>query len=176
MTTFQRILVPTDFSTCSHNACDMALKMATMFGSSIELLHVEEPPAWQGFVIPELVVSLPNESSTSLHEFIQTRSRRALEHLVEKLQRAGATHVGHVGHRMESGEPGSVIVRIAEEGHFDLIVMGTHGRKGFERLIMGSVAERVVRQAACPVLTVRAEDDAAPEPGNVKQTAAGQPS
>ncbi len=168
MTTFHRILVPTDFSNCSQSACDMALKIATKFGSSIELLHVEEPPSWQGFVIPELVVSLPNESSTSLNEFVQTRTRRALEHLVENLQRTGAIPVRH---RMEAGEPGSVIIRVAAEEHFDLIVMGTHGRKGFERLVMGSVAERVVRQAACPVLTVRVEDGAAQQPENVGRLA-----
>lgn len=152
MTTFTRILVPTDFSTCSRNACEMALKIAMKFGSTIELLHVDEPPAWQGFVIPELVVSLPNEANTSLQQFVETRSKRALEQLVEELKHAD---VKHVGHRMEAGEPSSVIARIAEEEHFDLIVMGTHGRQGFERLVMGSVAERVVRQATCPVLTVQ---------------------
>lgn len=147
----------------------MALKIATKFGSSIELLHVEEPPAWQGFVIPELVVSLPNESSTSLHEFVETRTRRALDQLVETLQHAGVTLVRH---RLESGEPGSVIVRIATENQFDLIVMGTHGRKGFERLLMGSVAERVVRQAVCPVLTVRGDEgDALPQEERIGQTA-----
>jgi nucleotide-binding universal stress UspA family protein len=157
MTTFQRILVPTDFSDCSHSACDVATQLATKFGASIDILHVDEPPAWQGFVIPELIVSMPNEASTSLHKFVQTRTQRALEQLVEKLQRAGVTHVRH---RTEAGEPGSLILRIAAEEHFDLIVMGTHGRKGIERLVMGSVAEGVVRQARCPVLTVRARDEA----------------
>lgn len=151
----------------------MALKIATKYGSSIELLHIEEPPAWQGFVIPELVVSMPNAASTSLHEFMQTRARRALQHLVEKLHHAGASQVVQ---RIETGEPGSVIVRIAEEEFFDLIVMGTHGRQGFERLVMGSVAERIVRQAACPVLTVRAEDkDAALDLENIWQTASAEP-
>lgn len=166
MTTFQRILVPTDFSTSSQAACDMALTLATKFGSSIELLHVDEPPAWQGFVIPELVVSMPNESTSSLHEFVQTRANRALDHLVEKLQRAGITQVRHW---IETGEPGSVIVRVAEENKCDLIVMGTHGRKGFERLVMGSVAERVVREATCPVLTMRAHDESSAHPAEPAQ-------
>lgn len=165
MTTFQRILVPTDFSTCSQAASDAALMLATKFGSSIELLHVDEPPAWQGFVIPELVVSMPNEATSSLHEFVQTRANRALDHLVEKLQRAGITQVRH---RIETGEPGAVIVRVAAEAKCDLIVIGTHGRKGFERLVMGSVAERVVREATCPVLTVRANDES---PTNQGETA-----
>lgn len=155
MTSFSRILVPTDFSDCSHAACDAAVKLAKQFGSTIELLHVQEPPAWQGFVIPELVVSLPDESTSSLQEFVRTRSQRAMEHIIEELRRAGFTNVRH---RSEFGEPGDVIVRIAEEEHFDLIVMGTHGKKGFERLVMGSVTERVVRQVACPVLTLRAEN------------------
>jgi nucleotide-binding universal stress UspA family protein len=152
MTTFHKILVPTDFSECSSAACDMALTLAIKLGSSVELLHVDEPPAWQGFIIPELVVSMPNEASTSLHEFMQTRTRRGLEQLVEKLHSAG---VSRIEQRVDAGEPGAVIVRVAEETGCDLIVMGTHGRKGFERLMMGSVAERVVRQATCPVLTVR---------------------
>lgn len=160
MTTFHRILVPTDFSDSSHSACDLAAELATKFGASIELLHVDEPPSWQGFVIPELVVSMPNEASTSLHKFVQTRTQRALEHLVEALRRAGVTQVRH---RTEAGEPGAVILRLAKEEQFDLIVMGTHGRKGIERLVMGSVAEGVVRQAQCPVLTVRARDEAALE-------------
>jgi len=169
MTTFARILVPTDFSDCSHAACEAAVKLAKQFGSTIELLHVQEPPAWQGFVIPELVVSLPDESSRSLEEFVRIRSQRAMEQLVEQVQRTG---IAHVRHREEVGEAGEVIVRLAEEDHFDLIVMGTHGKKGFERLVMGSVAERVVRQAVCPVLTIRARTDAAPELQGAQASAA----
>lgn len=153
MTSFSRILVPTDFSDCSHAACDAAVKLAKQFGSTVELLHVQEPPAWQGFVIPELVVSLPDQASSSLEEFVRTRSQRAMEHIVEQLQGKGFTNVRP---RSEVGEAGDVIVRIANEEHFDLIVMGTHGKKGFERLVMGSVTERVVRQVSCPVLTLRA--------------------
>jgi nucleotide-binding universal stress UspA family protein len=160
MTVFNRILVPVDFSSCSHAACDLASSMAMKLGATIELLHVQEPPAWQGFVIPELVVNVPNEASTSLYKFVQTRTQRALEHLAEKLQHAGVTQVRH---RQEAGEPGKVIISVAEEERFDLIVMGTHGRKGFERLVMGSVAERVVRRAPCPVLTVRVGDESVPE-------------
>jgi len=170
MTTFQRILVPTDFSNCSQSACDLALTLATKFVSSIELLHVDQPPAWQGFVIPELVVSMPNEASTPLGQFIQTRAQRSLEQIVDRLQRAGVTQVRH---RMESGEPGSIIVRIANEEHFDLIVMGTHGRQGLERLVMGSVTERVVRQASCPVLTVRADDEPLQQSNVVQPVGAG---
>jgi nucleotide-binding universal stress UspA family protein len=170
MTNFNRILVPTDFSNCSQEACETASTLALKFGSSIELLHVNEPPGWQGFVIPELVVSLPNEGSTSLDSFVETRTRRLLDQLVEKLQRAG---VSQVRHRMESGEPSGIILRIANEEHFDLVVMGTHGRTGFERLVVGSVAERVVREASCPVLTVRGTSDAAEGETTGKPTSAG---
>ncbi len=155
MTTFNKILVPTDFSECSQAACDMAAKMAAHFGSTITLLHVDEPPAWQGFVIPELVVDMPNETNASLQQFVATRTRRGLDHLVERMRSAG---VAHVQQRVEAGDPDAVIARVAEEIQCDLIVIGTHGRKGFERLMMGSVAEQVVRQATCPVLTVRASE------------------
>lgn len=153
MTSFHRILVPTDFSDCSHAACDMALKLALKFGASITLLHIQEPPAWQGFVIPELVVGMPTDVGTSVTEVVVANSKRLMEQRVENLRRAGVTEVRH---RMEAGEPSALILQVAEEEPFDLIVMGTHGRQGFERLMMGSVAERVVRQAASPVLTVRA--------------------
>jgi nucleotide-binding universal stress UspA family protein len=170
MTTFSRILVPTDFSDCSHAACDAAVKLAKQFGSTIELLHVQEPPAWQGFVIPELVVSLPDESSRSLEEFVRIRAQRAMEQLVEQLHHTG---VAHVRHRTEVGEAGDVILRLAKEEHFDLVVMGTHGKKGFERLVMGSVAERVVRQAECPVLTIRVGTGATVEPGSDRANTGG---
>lgn len=170
MTSFSRILVPTDFSDCSHAACDAAAKLAKQFGSAIELLHVQEPPAWQGFVIPELVVNLPDESTSSLQEFVRVRSQRALEHTVEQLRQLG---IAHVRCRSEVGEAGDVIVRIAKEEHFDLIVMGTHGKKGFERLVMGSVTERVVRQAVCPVLTLRAGAEAVVVPQGTLATNAG---
>ncbi len=158
MNPFDRILVPVDFSNCSHAACEHAAELALKLGAAIELLHIEEPPAWQGFVLPELVVNMPNEASTSLNEFVETRTQRALDHLVDTLQRRGVTRVRH---RREGGEPAKVILRIAEDERFDLIVMGTHGRKGFERLVVGSVAERIVRHASCPVLTVRVSEVAA---------------
>ncbi len=154
MTTFHRILVPTDFSTCSQAATDMALALALKFGSSVEFLHVSEPPVWQGFVIPELAVTMPNETSASLGDYVQERAKRALEHLTERFHRAG---VAQVRHRTETGEPGNAILEVATADQVDLIVMGTHGRKGFERLVVGSVAERVVRQAVCPVLTIRSD-------------------
>jgi len=163
MNAIDRILVPVDFSSCSQVACDLAATFASRFGAAIELLHVWDIPAFSGAVLSELVVNMgaAAEEDPSLPGVIQSRATRAMQHLVENLERRG---VHSVRGRVEMmGEPADAIVRYAEEGGFSLIVMGTHGRTGFSRLLMGSVAEKVVRAAPCPVLTVRVPEEGAPE-------------
>ncbi len=83
----------------------------------------------------------------------------------DELHRVVAPQPGvQVEHRLEEGDAASEILRVAREGKCDLVVLGTHGRTGLRRLLMGSVAEQVVRQAPCPVVTVKAPSAAA-EPG-----------
>lgn len=156
MKPIERILVPVDFSACSHVALEHATTFALRFGASIELLHVWELPAFSGAALPEVVVNMPEGGDATLHSFVESRAKRAMESLVTTLERRGVTQArGH----LEMGHPANTIVEVAKEGGFDLIVMGTHGRRGFSRLLMGSVAERVVQRAPCPVLTVRTPDE-----------------
>jgi nucleotide-binding universal stress UspA family protein len=105
------------------------------------VLHVERPPlATLGGTAG--VPPLPNEYDR--------------QRLWEQLQRIQPTQAGiAVEHRLEYGDPAAVIVKVAEEIGADLIVMGTHGRTGLRRLLVGSVGEWVVRKAPCPVVTVR---------------------
>jgi nucleotide-binding universal stress UspA family protein len=142
-----RILVPVDFSAHSERALRVATTFAARFGAQLELLHIVEDPfvsgAWsaEAFVpnIPELMNDLIADA------------RRRIEAL-----RAIATGEGVlVETTVLTGEPVRTIVDQAATGGFDLIVMGTHGRTGLSHVFIGSVAERVVRKAPCPVLTVR---------------------
>lgn len=152
MTNIQRILVPVDFSPCSQTALDYAVFVAERFKASLEVLHVWEAPQYLGM---EVMVQVPGEVGQSLSQFVQAQARQDLDKMLEPLaQRSDLKVQG----RLEAGEPYDVIIRVAEQMVCDLLVVGTHGRRGLSHLLMGSVAERVVRRAPCPVLTVRQPD------------------
>lgn len=141
MLAMKSILHPTDFSADAQPAFDVACVLAGEGGGRLVVLHVERPPlATLGGTTA--VPPLPNEYN-----------REKLGKKLRDIQpaRAGIT----IEHRLEYGDPASVILEVAQEIGADLIVMGTHGRTGLRRLLMGSVAERVVRKASCPVLTIR---------------------
>jgi universal stress protein A len=135
---FSSILVPTDFSPPSAAALACARELAGRFGASLHLLHVAES------VFLRAVSEDPRERRDALLRQLQTllpaeeQRRVALTVAVER-----------------SDEPADEIARHARVEDIRLIVMGTHGRTGLSRLLIGSVAEKVVRRAACPVLTVR---------------------
>jgi universal stress protein A len=142
-----RILVATDFSETSELALDYARTIAERFGASIHLLHVlDELPA-----LSTLASEMFSTEMTALcatrHERIRQRLQRILT--VEEGARFCAT--GEV----RTGRAAETIHDVAIERRVDLIVMGTHGRSGVAHLLVGSVAEKVVRNAPCAVLTVR---------------------
>jgi nucleotide-binding universal stress UspA family protein len=142
-----RILVPVDFSSHSDRAFRYALRLANRFDASLELLHVIDNPIASGAWTAEVYV--PN-----LPEMLDTLRREAEKRLAVLKSDAGRGGV-YVETDVLTGQPAHTIVEHAQTGGFDLIVMGTHGRTGFSHLFVGSVAERVVRRAPCPVLTVR---------------------
>lgn len=141
MSAMRTILYPTDFSTDARPAFEVACALASEGRGRLVVLHVERPPlATLGGTTG--VPPLPNEYDGG--------------RLREELQRIRPVRAGvAVEHRLEYGDPTAVILEVAQEIGADLIVMGTHGRTGLRRLLMGSVAERVVRKAPCPVLTFR---------------------
>jgi universal stress protein A len=141
MLAMKTILYATDFSAGARPAFDVACTLAGDKDSSLVILHVERSPlATLGGTTA--VPPLPNEYD--------------LEKLWEKLKDIQPARAGiAVEHRLEYGDPAKMILEVAQEIGADLIVMGTHGRTGLRRLLMGSVAERIVRTASCPVLTVR---------------------
>lgn len=133
------ILHPTDFSEHSEFAFRVACALARDYNARLVLLNVTPPP-----MVIYAGGPVPPDPWPSIEE--ATAKLRELE-----------THAGHV--RVESqvmeGDPVDMILRAAEETHSDLIVMGTHGRTALARLLLGSVAEMVLRKAPCPVLTVK---------------------
>ena len=156
MTNIARILVPTDFSAASDGALTYARSLARQFGASINLVHVFEDPFTSGAFIGDGTVTMPLDL------------RQSLERLAH--EQLAARHAAHLGILPLSstdlliGPTAKRIVEHAEKTHADLIVMGTHGRSGLGHLLLGSVAEKVVRTAKCPVLTAR---EPAPQPAAV---------
>ncbi|MDA1049201.1 MAG: universal stress protein [Planctomycetota bacterium] len=132
------ILFPTDFSHCGDAALEMATSLALESGAKLLIVHVEEPAAGYGggelFAFP---LDTTDDLLATLTRVIPTDPNVAYEH------------------RLVTGEPAHAIVRLATQENADMIVIGTHGRTGLTRLLMGSVAESVVRRAACPVITVK---------------------
>lgn len=148
MTDIKRILVPVDFSDCSSAALDTAAILALGFGATIDLLHVWDAPS---VLAPETVVGKP-DSFLTLAEIADAHSRTSMEKFAEAARGRGIPIQST--HRIQ-GAAAERICRFAKDEGYDLIAMGTHGRSGFTHLLMGSVAERVLRHSPVPVLTVR---------------------
>ncbi len=140
----RRILVPTDFSSTAQRALELARDLATAAGPAhITLLHCYDVP-------PELLFFVPDRVSPYLERLSASAEKRLEEALIE-LQDAGVSSE----YVAANGAPERIIPTLAAEKQADLIVMGTNGRSGIARFALGSVAERVIRTAPCPVLTVK---------------------
>jgi nucleotide-binding universal stress UspA family protein len=144
MIVLKRILVPTDFSQCSDAAVRYARALAEAFQASLHLLHVVQDPYTQ----PWAAEAFPAPLGEMLGQW-EEQARLRLGTLVGEQERATTTTATVVG------SPFFEIVRYAAEQQIDLIVIGTHGRGPIGHMLLGSVAEKVVRKAPCPVLTVR---------------------
>lgn len=142
-----RILVPTDFSDYSKEALDYAIHLARMLKAKLYLLHVFEWPVYSD-------VGVSPGVRPEVYEWIKeikTESSGKLDRLADEVRRRHVT----VHPLFKEGTPFLEILEAAEETRADLIVVGTHGRTGLAHVLLGSVAERVVRKSPCPVLTVR---------------------
>jgi nucleotide-binding universal stress UspA family protein len=150
-----RILVPTDFSETADAALAYAKDLATRLGASLHLVHVYADPYSAAAYAPEVYTSVPPEVRQRALEEVQERLLERLD-TSEEYQFRGTRGVVR-------GLVAPQIVSYATSQDIDLIVMGTHGRRGVAHLLLGSVAEHVVRTAGCPVLTVRAGQPRAEE-------------
>ncbi|HSB18971.1 MAG TPA: universal stress protein [Anaeromyxobacteraceae bacterium] len=143
-----KILCPIDFSDNSRRGMHEALEIAKAHGARVYLLHVLEEP-WPG----------TRGDPIAPPEFLHRLNERVQADLATWKKDADAIAPGKVITEMIGGHPATEIVRVAREGGFDLVVMGTHGRRGLRRLFIGSVTEEVIRTAPCSVLAVRPRDD-----------------
>jgi universal stress protein A len=142
--TITRILVPTDFSADANAAFDYALWLARKFDASVHLLHVVEDPLAAGVWSSEIY--------TADIAGLQVNLVRDAE---ERLRRSVPEDAGAVSTEVRTGAAATAILDAARERNADLMVMGTRGLTGLAHIVMGSVAERVVRLAPCPVLTLK---------------------
>ncbi|UCC74496.1 MAG: universal stress protein [Gemmatimonadota bacterium] len=160
MLTIKRILYPTDFSKCASHTLPHALYLASTYGAELHLLHAlvmhEADPSNMAHRLPDM-----------------EELYRILEEHAETQMKAAVDEHGEAGFSIKSAQIRAIsaagaILDYAAENEIDLVVMGTHGRRGLRRLLLGSVAEEVVRLAPCPVLTVPERQDGPSSPGQVE--------
>jgi len=149
MIALETILLPTDGSECSRKALTYALSFAQRFGAQIVALHVIER-RWE-----EQTQRSSGELRPEVIREAQERHAEEVRQILAEVGNAGAKVNVVVETRVMTGTPVEQIVRMAQTFPVDLIIMGTHGRTGISHVFLGRVAERVVRYAPCPVLTVR---------------------
>ncbi len=145
MSLFKKILVPLDFSDSSRAAQQRAEELARATGAELLLLHaIDDTP----LLLVDAAAYIPAEA----FEQYQTAAKQSLDACVQEAQKSGVA----VSAQLMRGRPDQTILEAAKKAGADLIVMGTHGRSGVRHLLLGSVAERVVRTSPLPVMTVRA--------------------
>jgi nucleotide-binding universal stress UspA family protein len=156
MVVLKTILVPHDFSETSGAAMQYATELARMFGAQVHVLHVSDKARFE--MDTEFPLGLDLSQEDAIRErLMKIMSPRDQRDLTPKFV-------------VRSGTPYLEIVRYAKDHAIDLIVMGTHGRGSVAHAVMGSVAERTVRFAPCPVLTVRGAMEAVPLPEVATET------
>ena len=146
MTTIHRLLYATDLSPASEPAWDEVQRLGRLFGAEIVLLHVLAPPP---------IVPVDAYIPPQVYEDLVEGARRDAQERFDRVLGSVAGSGLKIRIRLEQGPPAHRILEVASQEAADLLVVGTHGRVGIERLVLGSVADRIVRQATCPVLTVR---------------------
>jgi universal stress protein A len=139
----KKILVPTDFSECADHALGYAVALADKLGATLHLVNAISIPS---LGVPELGVAV----ASTMMENAVVANQAALDRLV------AAHGAVKITSELRTGDARDVIVDVARELGIELIVMGTHGRRGLKRALLGSIAEGVLRAAPCPVLTIRA--------------------
>lgn len=152
MQTFKHILVPTDFSASSVRAIELAADFASIFNAELTLFH-----AWEIPVYPYMEYVL---NAQDLMSSVEKAAGRQLEESLLKLKK----RVPRAKSMLKAGVPWQEIVAACKALHADLVVMGTHGRRGINHALLGSVAEKVVRLSTAAVLTVHADVTVRAEP------------
>lgn len=147
MTQITKILCPVDFSACSEHAAKRAMELAEHFSAELALMHCFEH---QVYALPDMA----GWTYAGEHRPLTEMARDAAQVQLGELQEALATPPG-TRWLLAEGSPATSILEETRRGGYDLLVMGTHGRTGLQHLLLGSVAERVMRSATCPVLIMK---------------------
>lgn len=150
MLPIEKIVLPTDFSDASYAALEPAVTLAKHFSAKILIVNVVSPipvipsaNAAAAFHVPGLIKDMLEAAEKALQDVVRERMPSDVR----------------VQHRVIQGRPAEEIINVADKEGADLIVISTHGESGLQRLISGSVTEKVVRLSECPVLTIRAHGD-----------------
>ena len=154
MREIRKILCPVDFSSSSESMVRDTVELAAQLGAEVHLLHVYEMPLYQVPVGVDPSAGLPGGLMDVMQDVKQAVTER-LEKVRKGVEGQGVT----LHTRIAEGRPARTIVAIASDESFDLIAMGTRGWTGLRHLLLGSVAEHVVRASSCPVLTFPTPDD-----------------
>ncbi|MFQ5585393.1 MAG: universal stress protein [Thermodesulfobacteriota bacterium] len=150
---FTRILFPTDFSAASEHALTYAVSLAQEYKAQLHVLHViDESAEATGFYVPHLS-----------YEKLDDEMKRGAEKILKSFCLKNLRGVEDYDYSVVAGIPYKEIILCAEEKGSDLIVMGSLGKSGIDRLVFGSTTERVLRKSPCPVLTVHPPEEASRE-------------
>jgi nucleotide-binding universal stress UspA family protein len=147
MIALKNVLVATDFGEAADSALNYGRELAARFGATLHVLHVAQNVFLSALGSENFATLAP-----AFHQDLVDAARRELDKRLTDVDRSGTSTRGLV---LTSSSPAFAIVDYAADHDIDLIVMGTHGRGALGHIVMGNVAERVVRLAPCPVLTVR---------------------
>jgi nucleotide-binding universal stress UspA family protein len=144
---FDRILVPVDYSVHSLKAVGYAAELAQRLNANLDIVHVWDRPTY----ISDAILVGHGAEQRSLAEMIRENAKKDMDDFLSKVELAtGVTATN----RLLSGDPATVILKELDQQKYDLVVIGTHGRGGLAHLLLGSVAEKLVRHSKVPVLTV----------------------
>ena len=160
----QKILCPVDFSECSAQALRFAVTLASRLGATIDVVHTYHVPH---YIQPSLLI-WAGSGPRPLLDLAKEQATRELNDFLDETLDARRQDVTA---RLIYGEAAASIIALTKEEGFSLVVLGSHGRSGWRRLVLGSVSEQVVRRSPCPVLTVPA-----PQGGPASSDASAPPS
>jgi universal stress protein A len=144
----RRILIPIDYSENSKVALAYGAELAVIFGASLDIVHVWDRPT---YVTDAVMVQRPGEAHKPIGELIRENAQKDMDEFMSAITLPSGLPIQT---RLLSGEPAATLVRELKKAEHDLVVLSSHGRTGFAHLLLGSVAEKLVRLSPVPVLTV----------------------
>lgn len=144
----RRILIPIDYSEHSKAALAYGAELAVAFGAALDVVHVWDRPS---YVTDAVMVQRPGEAHKPIGELIRENAQKDMNEFMADITLPSGVPTQS---RLLSGDPAATLIHELKKGEHDLVVLSTHGRTGFAHLLLGSIAEKVVRMSPVPVLTV----------------------